>query len=291
MKRLLLLYPRAWRERYQAEMEAVLDGMPFDPRAALDLVACAADAHLRPPGGRRNDVLRLVAQLGLLGALGGLAMPLVEQLLRRLWSPPGVDGFVVHMLLPSAVPALAALVAWRAGWGLAAWSCGLLALQRGFSDSGLLSALFPVSNAPQVAWPFAAVVVVLGGGLVALLLRRGGTIWPVGLVIGIVVIGSAEVWVVGESANPPVQLWRYQPLLELVQALAWGALTGALLRRAGLTWPVSLAAGCGLWFLAGSTTLPIAFPWHVPASLWALAAAALASARRVEPAPPEAAPC
>lgn len=45
---LLALYPRAWRERYGPEIEALLDESGLGVRAAADLLRGAADAHLRP---------------------------------------------------------------------------------------------------------------------------------------------------------------------------------------------------------------------------------------------------
>lgn len=46
MRRLLRLYPRAWRRRYSPEMEALLAQTPPTPRAVLDLLRGALDAHL-----------------------------------------------------------------------------------------------------------------------------------------------------------------------------------------------------------------------------------------------------
>jgi hypothetical protein len=45
---LLLLYPRAWRDRYGAEMEEMLTAQRPTLRTALDLVAGAIDARLNP---------------------------------------------------------------------------------------------------------------------------------------------------------------------------------------------------------------------------------------------------
>lgn len=50
-KRLLSLYPQAWRDRYGAEMSALLDETPPSAAAALDLVRGALAAHLRPLAG------------------------------------------------------------------------------------------------------------------------------------------------------------------------------------------------------------------------------------------------
>lgn len=78
MKRLLLLYPAAWRRRYEAEFLAMLEEAPATSRVALDIVQGAVDARLRPQlpaeGGRRTAVgrtwlgtaaLALVAQIAL----------------------------------------------------------------------------------------------------------------------------------------------------------------------------------------------------------------------------------
>jgi MFS family permease len=46
-KRLLMLYPEAWRDRYGTEMSALLDETPPSVAATLDLVRGALAAHLR----------------------------------------------------------------------------------------------------------------------------------------------------------------------------------------------------------------------------------------------------
>lgn len=48
MRSLLRLYPRRWRERYGAELEAFLDATPWSPRLLLDLLKGAVDANLHP---------------------------------------------------------------------------------------------------------------------------------------------------------------------------------------------------------------------------------------------------
>ena len=45
---LVRLYPRAWRERYGAEMSAMLEQIPLRPAAVIDLVAGAIDARVAP---------------------------------------------------------------------------------------------------------------------------------------------------------------------------------------------------------------------------------------------------
>lgn len=48
MRRLLRLYPAAWRERYEAEFIATLQERPVGPTGAMDIVHGAIDAHLHP---------------------------------------------------------------------------------------------------------------------------------------------------------------------------------------------------------------------------------------------------
>jgi hypothetical protein len=45
VKKLLLLYPRRWRVRYGAEMEALLVSLPFRWRTVVDMLVGACDAH------------------------------------------------------------------------------------------------------------------------------------------------------------------------------------------------------------------------------------------------------
>jgi hypothetical protein len=64
-KRLLALYPEAWRERYGAEMSALLDETPASLGSTLDLLRGAVSAHLRPlgpsaPGARARGTVAFV---------------------------------------------------------------------------------------------------------------------------------------------------------------------------------------------------------------------------------------
>jgi len=51
MKKLVSLYPRAWRARYGEEFLALLDEQPATPRVVVDLLRGALDAHLHPQKG------------------------------------------------------------------------------------------------------------------------------------------------------------------------------------------------------------------------------------------------
>jgi hypothetical protein len=48
MTRLVRLYPRPWRDRYEAELIDLLELRPLSLGDALDLVHGAIDAHLHP---------------------------------------------------------------------------------------------------------------------------------------------------------------------------------------------------------------------------------------------------
>ncbi len=52
MKRILRLYPAAWRRRYGAELTDLLDEMPSGPATTLDLLRGAATQHMRAFLGR-----------------------------------------------------------------------------------------------------------------------------------------------------------------------------------------------------------------------------------------------
>ncbi|MDQ6810392.1 MAG: hypothetical protein M3Z95_00650 [Actinomycetota bacterium] len=46
----LVLFPKAWRERYEGEMRALLAEQTIGPRRLIDLARAATDAHLHPGG-------------------------------------------------------------------------------------------------------------------------------------------------------------------------------------------------------------------------------------------------
>lgn len=54
MTRLVRLYPRPWRDRYEAELLDLLEQRPPSLRDAIDLVRGALDAHLHPQAERAS---------------------------------------------------------------------------------------------------------------------------------------------------------------------------------------------------------------------------------------------
>jgi hypothetical protein len=97
----LRLYPRAWRERYESEMLAVLEGRPIDWRTRVDLVRGALDAHVHPTTAPSIPVVAAIVA-GVAWIVAGLAaatQPL----------PPDWPGFLVETLPVGLVGAIAAL--------------------------------------------------------------------------------------------------------------------------------------------------------------------------------------
>ena len=97
----LRLYPRDWRDRYEDEMLAVLEGRPPTGQAHVDLLRGALDAHthpLRPPP--RPVLAALVA--GVAWVITGLAS--VTQP-----SMPDWPGYLLESLPVGVLGALAAL--------------------------------------------------------------------------------------------------------------------------------------------------------------------------------------
>jgi hypothetical protein len=120
---LLLLYPRAWRQRYGAEMEEMLTAERLTVRTVVDLVAGAIDARLNPQwlpavGSRRVD--------------GGANMTTLSRC--------GIEGVTVRDQWRSA--------GWMIGGsaGLTLLAVGLIAvIGRNSLSDGLLYSAFPAS--------------------------------------------------------------------------------------------------------------------------------------------------
>jgi hypothetical protein len=55
MTRLIALYPRAWRDRYENEFLALLQERTPEPRDRFDIVRGAVDARLHPQAGRSSS--------------------------------------------------------------------------------------------------------------------------------------------------------------------------------------------------------------------------------------------
>ncbi len=119
MKHLLRLYPRAWRDRYGDEFEALLDQRSLRLRDGVDIVHGALDARLHalanprssPPAPSSAAVLLWWVALGVLLGLGFVVVPSL-----------GPSLLLLSMLLiAGSVLALGPAAVWAAGIGLGLW--------------------------------------------------------------------------------------------------------------------------------------------------------------------------
>jgi hypothetical protein len=178
--RLVGLYPRAWRERYEDEFLAVLGSRAVTRADRLDIVRGALDAHLHPV--RPSVVPGAAALLGgglwILGAAPILALP----------APPDWPGYL-YDTLPLALLAVVALTvavigAWlrldgradRTGRRLGAVGLGVGVIGHA-AWIGLVVGAFVgiVYGAPQAV---ASTAAGLGTVLIGLALARAGD-WPI----------------------------------------------------------------------------------------------------------------
>ncbi len=106
--RLLRLYPRAWRERYEEEFLAVLGSRAVGRRGRLDIVRGALDAHLHPwtPSLAPGAVALLGGGLWILGTASILALPV----------PLDWPGYLVEALPMASVAVAALTVAVSGAW-------------------------------------------------------------------------------------------------------------------------------------------------------------------------------
>jgi hypothetical protein len=141
---ILRLYPRAWRSRYGAEVEAILLDRAPDLRARFDLLRGALDAHLHP---RTPSPAASWAALIAGGAWTAIAATTMTEPV-----PPDWPGFLAWTLPVALVGAIAALVA----------SLGLA--QRTGDDTGrLVDGVAVLALLGQGAFVLAIGVAVFGG--------------------------------------------------------------------------------------------------------------------------------
>jgi hypothetical protein len=269
MRLLLRFYPREWRRRYGAEMEALLSQTRLGPHEAVDLLRSALDAHVHPQWPRRGQSPLAPALLGLLVILAAV---LSRWLAVTLGAPdaapirprfhPMVQLFVPRQLLVALVLALlAALVA--IGGRLVGWRSltrfGALLAIRFFGDWLLL-------------------LLAIGYATTA----YGASIWH-------------SNWIAfGLTAS-------------VLEVALWGAVAVVVLRRTRLRGRRAFAVGCLLELALGSTGVSLTTPFqgHLAAwlhgyaeplriALWAAVLTLVAGSWRFHPGrggePPEGAP-
>lgn len=204
---LLRLYPRAWRERYEAEMLALLEEHDVTLATRLDLLLGAFDAwqdHGRFVMSPMPTVARRAAVLGLIPGIFILAQFLLGLALR---SP-----FLVNYMGLAALPAIVVVCLWagmRAAMGRSIW--------RGRLGAGLVAG----AVAGLVAGALDVVVVV---GLLLAQVAFGLWVSP---------LGRPNVAVAGQLQPVTVATWASNWLnVTFLLATAEGLLGGAALGAA-----------------------------------------------------------
>jgi hypothetical protein len=265
MKLLLWLYPRDWRRRYGAEMEALLSQGRGGPREALDLLRGALDAHLQPQWPRRRHRLRLPLAAALGVVVAALASHAVAVLLGAADAiaihpalGPGVQLFPGRQVLAAATLAAGwslAAVAWRRIGSRPLFTFATLLALRFAADWFLLTVGIGLTGRGRSGVPYgvaASAIEVAAWGLFAVVvLRRGRLHWYAALAAGCVLellLGSTGLSLTtlleqplftGPRWRPEQWDWSFLPgYLEALRISAWATILTALRWRRGRgRWP------------------------------------------------------
>lgn len=223
-RRLLRLYPRRWRARYEEEVLALLEVRPPGRRESIDLVRGAIDAHLHP------ESPSLVPSLAAL--LAGAAWTVVTVAIVVEPTPPDWPGQLAWTLGPSIVGTVAGLVASLA-----------VALRIGEASPGAGRLAIGFLLIGHAAWVVALVMAMMGGPYGAVTGAAGTT-----AALSLVGIGLAAMRV---GDHPPgealvlvgVGLMLPPPVAWLVAAGTWTALgLWGLVARATTLSPPTIGA-------------------------------------------------
>lgn len=205
--RLLRLYPRAWRERYESEMLAVLEQFRLGPRGRLDLARGAIDARLNALSPLPAAAALLAGGLWTFGGAGIVTQP----------APPDWPGYLLETL-PLAMIAVAA-------GGVATLGCW--ARRRDAAGRMGVVAIW-CSIVGHVAWfvALAAAFVGLGYGPVTAVAQDLGAVGC--LLVGIVLLRTGDERIGGLLVLAPTLMMFGWPAAWLAFGLAW-TLVGVLL--------------------------------------------------------------
>lgn len=218
------LYPRAWRDRYGDEMEALIEAATLRRRARVDLVRGALDAWLHPPAPSR--VPAVAALIG-----GGLWTVAAAAVVFQP-APPDWPGYIVEIL---------GLTLLAAGFLLiATLGCALRAGDRGGRAMAVAVAL---TIAGYLAW-IGAIAATAAGVLDGPALAAAQT----AAMLGSTLVGAVLVRVATEPIGllvmtGPIAMLMPWTVSWLVLGAAWTAVGWLLvverLRRPGSGWRVS----------------------------------------------------
>jgi hypothetical protein len=196
----LRLYPRAWRQRYEDEMLAVLEAAAIGWKGRMDLVGGAIDARIHSAS-RVPGVAALIAGgLWTTAGAGVLAQP----------APPEWPGHLLETLPMGVVAIVAGAVALVGCWGRSGDRAG--------RHGAVVATVVIVS---QLVWAATLVAGFTGAGDRATL-AIGQAIGAMGcLVMGFLLLraGGAPIGLILVAA-PPVLLFGW-PIAWLAFGLAW----------------------------------------------------------------------
>jgi hypothetical protein len=171
--RWLRLYPRDWRDRYEAEMTDVLERRPFDRRTRFDLARGAVDAHLHPRTPPGLPVLTAVVA-GVTSIAAGLASATQP-------APPDWPGYLIETLPAGLIGAVATL-----------WVVLAVGRRSGLQPPRGTDLALALAIVGHLAWILALAVALLGGPYGAVT-GAGQSLAAVGIVaVGLVLWRSAD---------------------------------------------------------------------------------------------------
>lgn len=207
---LLRLYPRAWRDRYEAEVLAVLEQAHLGRRARLDLARGALDARL-------HAASRLPAAAALLsGALWTIAGVVVV----GQPAPPDWPGYLIDILPLTIVAVVAGLFAIIGCWTRQSDGGGRV------GAAGALLAL-----AGHIGWAFALVAALAQGGGSLLIIACQAVALTGCVLVGLVLVRSEDLPIGAAILLASAVMFFGWPAAWLGFGLAWTIVGVLLLAR------------------------------------------------------------
>jgi hypothetical protein len=204
---LLRLYPGAWRERYEAEVLALLEQARLGRRARLDLVRGALDARLHTPS-RVPAVAALLS--GAMWTIAGVAV--VGQP-----APPDWPGYFIDILPLTIVAVVAGLVAIIGCWARRSDGGGRL---------GVVGALIAVAG--HVGWALALLATLVQAGSSLLIVACQAAALTGCVLVGLVLVRSEDLPIGAAILLASAIMFFGWPAAWLGFGLAW-TIVGVLL--------------------------------------------------------------
>ena len=206
----LRLYPRAWRERYEAEVLAVLEQAHLGRRAQLDLVRGALDARLHAGSHLPAAAALLSGGLWTIAGVAVVGQPV----------PPDWPGYLVDVLPLTMAAVLAGLVAIVGCWARASDAGGRL------GTAGVLLAL-----GGHVAWAASLVAAMarLGYGAITMASQAAALVGC--LLVGLVMVRTRDLPIGAAILLSSALMLFGWPMAWLAFGLAWTVVGMLLLAR------------------------------------------------------------